>query len=212
MAERLDLDPLYLITDRTVPLAGDLLGALGAALRGGVRLVQFREKDLPPRARWELGEKVMRLAEGYGASVVVNGDPALALALGAAGVHLGKDTLPVRAVRERVGWRGLLGYSAHSGAEAARAFAEGADFVTLSPVFPTRSKAAQGPALGLEGFRAQAKGLPGPVYALGGVGPGNAAGCLRAGAHGVALIGAVLAAPDPAAAAAALREALAPRG
>lgn len=206
------LDPLYLITDRSVPPAGDLLGALAAALRGGVRLVQFREKDLPPRARWELGERVVRLAEENGASVIVNGDPALALALGAAGVHLGKETLPVRVVRERLGWRGIIGYSAHAGGEAARAFAEGADFVTLSPVFPTKSKAAQGPALGLEGFRGQARGLPGPVYALGGVGPGNAAACLGAGAHGVALIGAVLAAPDPAAAAAALREALARAG
>ncbi len=202
------LDPLYLITDRTVPPSGDLLGALEAALRGGVRLLQFREKDLSSRTRYELGGEVMRLASAHGAAVIVNGDPALAQALGADGVHLGKETLPVGVVRERLGYGGLIGYSAHGGREAEAAFAAGADFVTLSPVFPTRSKAARGAPLGLGEFGAQARGLPGPVYALGGVEAANAADCLRAGAHGVALIGAILGAEDPAAAAAALREAL----
>lgn len=194
------LPSLYLITDRSVPKEGDLLGALEAALRGGVRFVQFREKDLTPRARWELGRKVMALAGRHGARLIVNGDPALAMALEAAGVHLGRETLPVDVVRQRLRYKGLVGYSAHGGQEAARAFAAGADFVTLSPVFPTISKAAQGPPLGLSGFQDTIQGLGGPVYALGGVGPGNAPECLRAGAHGVALIGAILGAEDPSAA------------
>ena len=152
-----DLDSLYLITDRNVPEGGDLLGALRAALRGGVRFLQFREKDLPARARYELGRDVVRLAGEFGARVVVNGDPALALALGAAGVHLGKGTLPAGVVRERLGFAGLIGYSAHSGAEAAEAFSAGADFATLSPVFSSRSKSA---ALPLLGDRGLSKGDP----------------------------------------------------
>ncbi len=203
-----DLDSLYLITDRNVPEGGDLLGALRAALRGGVRFLQFREKDLPARARYELGRDVVRLAGEFGARVVVNGDPALALALGAAGVHLGKGTLPAGVVRERLGFAGLIGYSAHSGAEAAEAFSAGADFATLSPVFSSRSKSAALPLLGIEGFQREIRDLEGPVFALGGVDAGRAPGCIVAGARGVALIGAILAAADPAAAAARLRAAL----
>ncbi len=207
------LDPIYLLTDRGVPPSGDFLGALRSALEGGVRFLQFREKDLAPRARLELGEKVMALAGEFGAEVIVNGDPALAEVLGAAGVHLGKDTLSVKDVRERLGYKGLIGYSAHSGPEAAEAFAAGADFSVLSPVFQTKSKFTSGPVLGLDGFRAEMDRIGGagghnPVYALGGVGADNAADCLRAGARGVALIGGILGAGDPAAAASEIRKAM----
>ncbi len=201
-----DLDPLYLITDRNAPPSGDLIGALRGALEGGVRFLQFREKDLPPRERLELGREVMSLAGEFGARVIVNGSPELAGELGAAGVHLGKATRPVEAVR--AGYRGLIGYSAHSGGEAAEAFAAGADFVALSPVFPPRSKLSSDPILGLDGFRFDVQACGGPVYALGGVEAGNAAACIEAGAHGVALIGAILGAADPARAAGELRRAL----
>ncbi|MDA1001379.1 MAG: thiamine phosphate synthase [bacterium] len=200
------LDPIYLITDRHAVPEGRFLETLEACLSGGVRLIQFREKDLSPRARYELGLEVMALAARFSAHVIVNGDPALALALGAAGVQLGKDTLPVAAVRARLAFEGLIGYSAHGEEEAAEAFAEGADFITLSPVFPTRSKFSRGPHLGLARFGETARKLPGPVYALGGLGPESAAECRAAGAGGLALIGALLGAEDPAAAARDLRE------
>lgn len=182
------------------------MGALKSALEGGVRLVQFREKDLPAPERLVLGREVMALAGVFGARVIVNGDSALADELGAAGVHLGKSTAPVGEVR--AAYRGLIGYSAHSGGEAAEAFAAGADFVTLSPVFPPTSKAASGPCLGLAGFRFDVQACGGPVYALGGVSPDNAAACIEAGAYGVALIGAILSAADPARTAADILKAL----
>ena len=207
------LDPIYLITDRKAPPSGDLLEALRGALEGGVRFLQFREKDLPPRERRELGEKVMALAGEFDAAVIVNGDPALAEALGAAGVHLGKETLSIQEIRG-LGYKGLIGYSAHSGQEMSEAFAAGAAFSVLSPVFPTKSKYSGGPFLGLHGFRAgvdrvRDAGQSAPVYALGGVGADNAADCLRAGAQGVALIGGILGAKDPAAAASEIRKAMA---
>lgn len=187
--------------------------ALQSALEGGVRFLQFREKDLPSRERMALGRKVMALAAEFDAAVIVNGDLALADALGAAGVHLGKTTLSVQEVRGRLGYRGLIGYSAHSGQEAAEAFAAGADYSVLSPVFPTKSKHSDGPFLGLDGFRAEMERVNesaqfAPVYALGGVGAENAADCLRAGAHGVALIGGILGAADPAAAVLEIRKAM----
>lgn len=201
------LDPLYLITDRNAPPSGDLLGALEAALSGGVRFVQYREKDLPFEERLRLGREVASRAFEHGARLLVNGDMELADALGADGVHLGKGTVSVSAVRAG-GYAGLIGYSAHAGEEAARAFAEGADFVTLSPVFPTKSKFSSGPLLGLEAFERECEVAGGPVYALGGVGAANASACLERGARGVALIGAILAADDPARAARQVRAAL----
>ncbi len=190
------LDPLYLITDRNAPESGDLLGALEAALAGGVRFVQFREKDLPPLERLKLGREVAALAERYGAFMLVNGEPALAEALGAPGLHLGRATVSVSVMRAR-GYRGVIGYSAHGGEEAAEALAAGADFVTLSPVFPSVSKFSSGPVLGLDAFERALGVCEGPVYALGGVGAANAAACLARGARGVALIGAILGADDP---------------
>ncbi len=201
------LDPLYLITDRNAPPSGDLPRALEAALEGGVRFVQFREKDLQVRERRALGEEVASLIRAHGGLLLVNGDVELAEALGADGLHLGKGTEAPQTLRAR-GYGGILGYSAHSGAEAARAFAQGVDFVTLSPVFPTTSKFSAASPLGLEGF-ARERGLcDGPVYALGGVSAANAAACLARGARGVALIGAVLGAEDPAQAAREVRAAL----
>ena len=201
------LDPLYLITDRNAPPSGDLLGALEAALRGGVRFVQFREKDLPYQERLRLGREVASRAFEHGARLLVNGDPELAEALGADVVHLGKGTVSVSEVRAG-GYAGLIGYSAHSGEEAARAFVEGADFVTLSPVFLTKSKFSSGPLLGLEAFGRELKIAGGPVYALGGVGAQNAPACMERGARGVALIGAILGAGDPAHAAREVRSAI----
>ena len=205
--ESSSLDPLYLITDRNAPPSGDLPGALEAALRGGVRFVQYREKDLPYTERLSLGREVASLIRGFSARLIVNADPELAEALDADGVHLGKGTVSVSAVRAG-GYRGLIGYSAHSGAEAAAAFAEEADFVTLSPVFPTNSKFSSGPVMGLDAFEREVVFAGGPVYALGGVGAENAATCLARGARGVALIGAILGADDPARAAREVRAAL----
>ena len=204
----LKLDTLYLITDRNALPSGDLLRALEAAFAGGVRFVQFREKDLAQEERLKLGGEVASLADRYGARLLVNGDPELAEALGADGVHLGKGTVSVSAVRAE-GYSGVIGYSAHSGVEAADAFAQGADFVTLSPVFPTNSKFSSGPVLGLDAFERELAVAGGPVYALGGVGAANASACVERGAHGVALIGAILGADDPAQAARDVRAALA---
>ncbi len=174
---------------------------------GGVRFIQYREKDMPYTERLNLGREVASRAFEHGARLIVNADPELAEALDADGVHLGKGTVSVSAMRAG-GYAGLIGYSAHSGEEAAVAFAQGADFATLSPVFPTKSKFSSGPLLGLDKFEREVTLAGGPVYALGGVGAENAATCLARGARGVALIGAILGADEPARAAREVRAAL----
>jgi thiamine-phosphate pyrophosphorylase len=128
--------------------------------------------------------------------VVVNGDVAAARAAGAHGVHLPRNQSVARA-REALGAGAVIGVSAHDEAEAAAAEREGADYVTLSPVFASISKPGYGPGVGLEGLARIARRVSIPMVALGGIDAGNAALCLAAGARAVAVLGAVMAAPDP---------------
>src|SRR5207237_8029096 len=116
-------------------------------------------------------------------------------AAGAAGGHLPGGGGAAMARRRLP--QGLIGVSAHSGAEAAAQLRAGADYVTLSPIFLTDSKPGYGPALGLDALAAAARMAPGPIIALAGFGPDNAAQCLSAGAHGIAVMGEIMRATDP---------------
>lgn len=195
---------LYLITDRKRVPGGDLPGAVERALAGGVRAVQLREKDLPGRDLYELAVTMRRISSRYGAVLLVNERIDVALACGADGVHLGSASIPPSAARRLLGPAALIGCSTHGEAELAAAVGGGADFVTFGPVFATPSKAAFGPPLGVSALRRACDGCRIPVFALGGVGPGNVSEVVSAGASGIALISAVLGAADPAAAAAEL--------
>ena len=192
---------LYLITDRRQVPGGDLATAVGRALAGGVRAVQLREKDLPPAPFRELARLLRALTREFGARLLINGRPEVALAVGADGVHLGGGALSVTDARRLLGPQPLIGLSTHHLDEIAPAAAAGADFVTFSPVYFTPSKASFGPPQGLERLRAACAASPLPVYALGGIGPQQIPSVLSCGARGVALISAVLGAVDPAAAA-----------
>jgi thiamine-phosphate pyrophosphorylase len=181
-----NLPRLLVLTDRsqaTVPLRD----AVAAAVDGGARAVVLREKDLPDDERDRLADRLRALLDPVGGVLIRAG------AGGGTAVHLAAaDPLP--------GARpALLGRSCHSPEELARARAEGCDYVMLSPVFPTASKPGYGPALGLAGLAALTPTAP-PTYALGGVRPADVAGCLAAGAHGVAVMGAVMRAPGTVAA------------
>jgi thiamine-phosphate pyrophosphorylase len=159
--------------------------------------------------RRALAVDIANLGRRYGACVVVNDDVAAAQAADAAGVHLSQGRSVAKA-RAALGPGALIGVSTHDEAEALAAEAAGADYVTFSPVFASLSKPGYGPGPG-EGFEALARiahRLAIPVVALGGIEPANAARCLAAGARAVAVLGAVMAAPDPRAATERLVEAL----
>lgn len=180
-----------MLTDRhQCATAGrDLAATVEAAVTAGASAVLFREKDLGPTERRELGERVA--AACAGADLLVASDPDLARSLRARGVHLAAtDPWPDDADL-------VLGRSCHSAAELADATAHAAAYALVSPVFPTASKPGYGPPLGLEGLAALAAGTSLPVLALGGVGPERVADCLRSGARGVAVMGGVMAAEDP---------------
>lgn len=208
MAERF---VLHLITDRLesrLPLAE----AVAAAVRGGVDAVQVREKGQPAEAVWAAAHEALAAAGG-GAAVLVNDRADIALASGAAGVHLPGRGLPVAAARRLLPATGgfWVGASVHSRAEAVAAVAAGADYVTFGHVFATGSK----PGAAARGLRALAEvvaAVPAPVLAIGGITAANVGEVLRTGCAGVAVIRALLQEADPEDAAARLRRAMAATG
>ncbi len=190
----LPVPPLLVISDRA-QARRPIEEIAAAVLDGGCRWFSLREKDLPADARRRLLVALVALGHSYGAVVTVHDDVEAAIAAGADGVHLpgGASVEPVRARLPAA----LIGASAHSPTEAAAALRAGADYVTLSPVFPSASKPGYGPALGLDGLAKLVAEAPGAAVALGGVTAANAAACRRAGAAGVAVMGEAMRAADP---------------
>lgn len=191
---------LYLITDRKqtkLPLPE----AVRLALQGGVPAVQLREKDLPVRELLALAQELRAVTREFGAKLFVNDHVDVAVAVEADGVHLGSQSMPVDAARKIVGSKMLIGASTHSAQEAKDAESRGADFVTYGPVFETPSKMHYGKPLGKSTIREVKYHVSIPVFAIGGIKSGNVLQVLAAGADGVALISAILAAEDITAAA-----------
>lgn len=205
------LGDIVVLTDRVQAAAAghELTAVVRAAASGGADTVILREKDLGPDARLALGRSVVDALAGTATRLVVASDLALARSLDAAGVHLAQRDEAVR-VPDPNSW--LVGRSCHDAAEVAAAWAEDIDYVTVSPVFTTASKPDHGPPLGPAGAMALSSSGSGdrPVYALGGVTADNAGACLQAGSSGVAVMGAVMASPDPRATVERLVAAMAP--
>lgn len=188
---------LYLITDRKQVCRASLAEAVEEALKGGIKAVQLREKDLSGRDLYETAMAMRDLTSRYGAKLIINDRADIALAVDADGVHLGGGSLPVRAARRLLGGRKLIGVSCHDRASALEAEENGADFITFGPVYYTPSKAAYGEPVGIEALKETAGLLRIPVFALGGVKKENIREVMAAGARGIALISAVIAARDP---------------
>jgi thiamine-phosphate pyrophosphorylase len=189
--------PLLVISDRR-QARRPLEELVEAVFAGGCRWFSLREKDLPPAERRALLAELVVLGHGWGATVTAHDDIDAAAMADAGGVHLPSGGSP-EAARARLPGA-LIGASAHSAEEASALLGAGADYVTVSPIFPTASKPGYGPALGLDGLASIVARAAGPVIALGGVTAANAASCRAAGAHGVAVMGEVMRAADPRAA------------
>lgn len=190
--------PLLLITDRHQ--TDDLVATVRTALANGCRWVSLREKDLPLAAQQALLEQLRPLLCAVGGVLMVHGN--VNLARQCRGLHLpaGGDVV---AARTNLGPHALIGISCHHPTELQAAAAAGADYATLSPIFPSASKPGYGPTLG----PAALADAPLPVLALGGVGPDNLAACLEAGAAGAALMGGPMRRPEQMAGLAALCQA-----
>lgn len=189
------------VTDRkslcVEPSRCDLLDVIRNAVRAGVDWIQIRDKDLTGRDAYKLVREAVSISKESPASrrarIIVNDRLDVALASGAAGVHLGSQSLPVSRVVE---WRGagnalkdfLIGASCHSLDDAVAAEQEGADYVFFGPIFATPSKASFGAPQGLDRLATVCSRVKIAVLAIGGVNAENAIDCLRAGAAGIAAI------------------------
>jgi thiamine-phosphate pyrophosphorylase len=192
-----------LVTDRHATAGRDLVDVVEEAVLGGVGLVQVRERDLDARALAALLARLRARLDGTPARLVVNGAPDLARALGV-GLHLSAAAPSLEGPCPP-----LYGRAVHDPAEAVRALAERVTYVVVGPVFPTDSKPGH-PGVGVAGLAALVRrAAPVPAFAIGGLTPERVPEVLGAGAHGVAVRRAILAAPAPRAAAAAFARALA---
>lgn len=194
---------LIAITDERGDSAHALVARAAAAERGGATMIQLRLKNADARA---LSEAARLLLESLTVPLIINDRVDVAIATGAAGVHVGADDLPVAAVRAIAPPGFIVGASLGSNAEVANA--RGADYAGIGPVYATPTKADAGDAIGAGGFARLRAKVQVPCVGIGGVTADNARVVIDAGAAGVAVIGSVFGASDPEAAARALRRAI----
>ena len=174
------------------------------ALDAGVRLFQLRMKTPEARPFYELAAVLCAAVKQGGGTFIVNDRCDVAAAVGADGVHLGQDDMPLADARAIVGPGTLIGISTHTLAQATEAEAGGADYIGFGPVFPTTTKEHPDPVVGVDGLREVRSRIRIPIVAIGGITLKNAADVRAAGADCCAVASAVLSAPDPAKAIAAL--------
>jgi thiamine-phosphate pyrophosphorylase len=194
---------LMLVTDRRRCGARTMEGIVAEAIAGGVNVIQLREPDLSALELWEMARTLVIITRARGALLLVNDRIDVALAVAADGVQLSGHSLPPEIARQVAGSRLLLGRSVHSEAEVVVAEREGADFVVLGTIFMTGShpdRSGAGPEL----VRAARSNARLPIIGIGGITVGNARSVMEAGADGVAVISAILDAPNPREAAAEL--------
>lgn len=208
--ERLRTARLYLCCEAR-PNGADPEPLLAAALRGGVDIVQLREKSLPRREIELAAQTFRRLCDNNSALFIVNDDPDLARACDADGVHVGQDDLAATEARALLGPDAIIGLSTHSEEQIAAAGDATVDYVSVGPIWETPTKQGR-PAVGLELISHAAASAPHPFFAIGGIDSSNASRVVEAGAQRLCVVRAIRDAQDPAAAAAELRAAFAPLG
>lgn len=199
------LPRLYVVTDRQQTAGRSLEAVIASVARGGAGMVQLREKDLNARELLALGGRLQHVLAPYGIPLLINDRLDVAQALDAAGVHLAGHSLPAAQARRVLGSDKLIGVSTHSLEQAQDARDGGADFIVFGPVFTTPSKVAYGPPQGLQQLANIVQATDLPVIAIGGINVTNLPSVLQEGAHGVAMIRAVLEAAEPEAATRQLR-------
>lgn len=155
----------------------------------GMTLVQLREKDLTSGEFYHQAEQALKVARHHGIKIIINDRVDIALAVNAAGVHLGQDDLPVEAARRLLGNDVIIGFSTHNLAQAQQAARLPIDYLAIGPIFPTATKNSSNPAVGLAGLTAVRHAVPGiPLVAIGGVNAANRDAVIAAGADAVAVI------------------------
>lgn len=191
---------LYLVTSQELSRGRSTLDIIKAALAGGVRLIQLREKNMPLPDFVRLAEQVRRLTAETDDLLIINDRLDVAMGIGADGVHLGQTDFPV-AMARKLAPDLIIGASTHNAAEVEVAQTAGASYINIGPLFPTQTKSWSGEFLGLEGLRILAKAARVPFTVMGGIKREHIPDLLQAGARTIAVVTAVTAAANPEAAA-----------
>lgn len=199
---------VYLVTDAALAGGRPVEDVVRAAVDGGVSVVQFRDKHAPFPDLLARAGRLRDFLRERGIPFIINDRADLALACGADGLHVGQEDLPCRLARRLLPADAVLGVSVSTVAEAVEAEREGADYLGVSPVFDTPTKTDTPRATGLDGLKAIRAAVSLPLVAIGGIHAGNARDVIAAGADGVAVVSAIMSAPDPRAAAQAIRAAV----
>lgn len=188
-----DIRGLYAITDPALIPAERLLAASEAALRGGARLLQYRDKPATPSERRARAASLRDLCRDHGAVLLINDDPQLAAEIGAGGVHIGQSDGGIQRARQLLGPDAIIGVTCHSDQQLARAATEaGANYVAFGRFYPSHTKPGAPQAV----LSILATPLPLPKVAIGGVTPDNAPALITAGADAVAVIHSLFSAAD----------------
>ncbi|MDH7794718.1 MULTISPECIES: thiamine phosphate synthase [unclassified Beijerinckia] len=193
---------LCLVTDRSLSHGRNLVDVVGAAVSGGVTMVQLREKDATTRQFLEEARALKALLQPLDVPLIINDRVDIALAVDAEGVHVGQTDMPVAQVRQLIGVQKIIGLSITNRTQIEREDARQADYLGIGPLYAQTTKADAATPLGVEGFTALRALTQKPVMAIGGLKASNSADVLKAGANGLAIVSAIIGADDPKAAAA----------
>ncbi len=192
---------LYLVTDRALSRGRSTVDIVAAAVQGGVTCVQLREKTCSTLEFIEHAFALKDLLKSTGVPLIINDRVDVALAVGADGVHLGQTDMPLEIAKKIIGNSMIIGISAESREDAVEAEKNGADYLGVSPIYTTPTKTDTAPPLGLEGLQSIRDAVRLPLVGIGGLNRNNSAAVIRNGADGIAVVSAIVAAEDPAAAA-----------
>ena len=196
---------LYLVTDRGLSLGRDLVWVVEEAVRGGVGIVQLREKEVDTREFIELGQRLLEVLKPAGVPLLINDRVDVALAIGADGVHIGQSDMPYDIARRLLGPDKIIGLSVENMDEVREAEVLDVDYIAVSPVYSTATKTDTAPPFGLGGLREAVRLTSHPAVAIGGMNERTAADAYATGVDGLAVVSAICSAPSPADAAARLR-------
>ncbi|MNM64883.1 Thiamine-phosphate synthase [compost metagenome] len=186
---------LYLVTDRDVLKGRDLCEAIEQSIKGGVTLVQLREKDISSLDFYNLAVSVKKITDKYNVPLIINDRIDIALAVDAAGVHVGQSDIPANVARKIIGEDKILGISAATLEEAKLAEAEGADYLGIGAVFPTDTK-KDARSVSIELLEEIKKSLTVPVVGIGGISQNNAELLKESKIDGIAVVSSILGKED----------------
>lgn len=196
---------LYLVTDSGLLAGKDLLKTVEQAIQGGVTVVQIREKYLPSQEFFQVALAIKAVTDKYQVPLIINDRADIALAVDAAGLHIGQDDLPLTAARKLLGPNKIIGVSTATLDEALLAQNQGADYLGVGAIFPTNTK-DDADSVSLEQLQAIKAGIKIPIVAIGGINGNNIQSVMKTGVDGVAVVSAIIAAADPGEAASKLQQ------